>query len=300
MHATTRKTRTWLWLAVLAMSLIPTAANAWWNTDWSYRKQITINTGPKGANIAQAAGRAALLIRLHSANFQFDDAQQAGNDLRFVAADDKTPLHFHIESFDAKAELATVWVDIPVMPAGASQDIWLYYGNSKATPGSDPRATFDVDYTLVYHFDSAAGQPPGDKTAYANNARSAAGVDTSAIIGKGVRMTGASPIQVAASPSLAITEGGAFSFEGWVKPEAAQPQAAIFARRDGKAALIIGLAQGVPFVEVRGATTQRVSRGAAPFPTASGAPSPLPRATAHSRSTLTASKPARRSLPYRH
>jgi biopolymer transport protein ExbB len=72
--------RGWLLLALLALA--PTQALAWWQTDWSYRKQITIDTTPKGANITAPAGRVPVLIRLHTGNFSFGDAQDNGNDIR--------------------------------------------------------------------------------------------------------------------------------------------------------------------------------------------------------------------------
>ena len=109
----------WLLLALLFPILAPTPAAAWWQTDWSYRKQITIDTTPKGANIADPAGREAVLVRLHSGNFAFGDAQDTGADLRFIGSDDKTPLTFHIESFDPLLGVATIWVDVPDFPAGA-------------------------------------------------------------------------------------------------------------------------------------------------------------------------------------
>ena len=258
-----------LLLATLGFSAIPTAAQAWWQSDWSYRKQITIDTSPKGGNISEGAGRVPLLVRLHSGNFRFTDAQEAGTDIRFVAADDKTPLAFHIESFDPLLGLATIWVDIPQFPAAGTKDIWLYYGNKKATPGADTAGTFDPDYTLVYHFDDGAGTPPKDKTAYGNNAQTApAGIDEGSIIGKGARFTGAGGITIPATPPLAVKAGDQFTFSAWVKTEAPQARAAIYTRHDGASSIIIGLDQVVPFVEVAGgsapirvAGTQAIAKG---------------------------------------
>ena len=103
----------WLLLAVLLPMLVPAPASAaWWQTDWSYRRQITIDTTPKGANIADPAGRVPVLIRLHSGNFNFGDAQDNGNDLRFIAADDKTPLTYHIETFDPQRFVGALFSDI--------------------------------------------------------------------------------------------------------------------------------------------------------------------------------------------
>jgi biopolymer transport protein ExbB len=257
-----------LWLVLALLALVPTQASAWWQNDWSFRKQITIDTTPKGANIAESAGRVPVLIRLHTGNFSFTDAQENGTDIRFVAADDKTPLPFHVESFDPLLGVATIWVDVPDFPAGSAKQIWLYYGNKKATPAADVAGTFDADYTLIYHFDEAAGTPPKDKTAYGNNPQNApSGLDDGAIIGKGARFAGTVALTVPASPSLAITPGGAFTFSAWVKSDVPAPRQALYARADGGSALVIGLDSGIPFAEVQGtaalraASTQAIARG---------------------------------------
>ena len=247
--------RSWL-AALLALALLaPGAAHAatWWQKEWPYRRQLTIDTTSKGVQVATPVGRAPLLIRLHSGNFQFDEASDNGGDLRFVAADDKTPLAYHIETFDPVLGVATIWLDVKDIPVGGTQNLYMYYGNKKATPAVDAQGTFDPDYTLVYHFDAAAGAPPKDKTAYGNNAQNApSGVDDGSVIGKGARLTGTGPVIVPASPSLAIAAGGAFSFSAWVKFDAPQTRAAIFARHEGGANLVIGIDQGAPFVEAGG------------------------------------------------
>lgn len=254
------------WLALLVPLFLSTPASAWWQSDWSFRKQITIDTTPKGANIANPAGRVPVLVRLHSGNFSFNDAQDSGADLRFVGADDKTPLAYHIESFDPLLGVATLWVDVPDFPAGSAKQIWLYYGNKKAGAGADVAGTFDADYSLVYHFDEAAGTPPKDRTAYGNNAQSApSGLDEGAIIGKGARFSGAAPILVPNSVSLATVAGGQFTFSAWVKIVAPQSRAGLYVRRDGASSLVVGLDQGVPFVEVSGSarltSAKPVARG---------------------------------------
>ncbi|GAB7524659.1 DUF2341 domain-containing protein [Paraburkholderia sp. 2C] len=244
---------------------LPGVANAWWQNDWSFRKSITIDTTPKGGNIAESAGRVPLLIRLHSGNFQFDGLQDSGADIRFVAADDKTPLNYHIEQYDPVLGVALVWVDVPQFPAGATENIWMYYGNRKAPDGAKPAETFDPDYTLVYHFNGASGAPTKDLTAYANNAQNAASrIVEDGIVGKAAQFDGKTPVNLAASPSLAIPAGGKFTFSAWVKPAALAPQTLLFARRDGANGVLIGLDNGVPFAEVDG--------GAAPARTPATAP----------------------------
>jgi biopolymer transport protein ExbB len=247
--------RSWLAGLLVAALLAPGGAHAasWWQKDWPYRKQLTIDTTSKGVQIDQPIGRAPLLIRLHSGNFQFDDASENGGDLRFVANDDKTPIAYHIETFDPVLGVATVWLDVKDFPVGATQNVYMYYGNKQATPAVDGPGTFDPDYTLVYHFDAAAGAPPKDKTAYGNNAQTApSGIDDGSVIGKGARFTGGAPMIVPASPSLAMAAGGAFTFSAWVKFDSPQPRAALMVRREGASALVVGVDQGAPFVEAGG------------------------------------------------
>ncbi|WP_241022209.1 MotA/TolQ/ExbB proton channel family protein [Burkholderia sp. Ac-20353] len=251
-------------MAVL-LGVLPGIANAWWQNDWSYRKAITIDAGPKGANLTESAGRVPLLIRLHSGNFQFDGLADNGADIRFVAADDKTPLNYHIEQYDAMLGVALIWVDIPQLPAGAAQSIWMYYGNKKAPDGGKPAETFDADYTLVYHFNSAAGAPPKDATAYGNNAQNAPfKTIEDGIVGKGAQFDGSTALNLPASPSLNVAAGGSFTFSAWVKPSALAPNTLLYSRRDGANALLIGLDNGVPFAQVDGGAAPVRTLGAAP------------------------------------
>ncbi len=252
-------------LMAVMLGVLPGIANAWWQNDWSYRKAITIDAGPKGANLTESAGRVPLLIRLHSGNFQFDGVADNGADIRFVAADDKTPLNYHIEQYDPMLGVALIWVDIPQLQAGASQSIWMYYGNKKAPDGGKPAETFDADYTLVYHFNGASGVPPKDATAYGNNAQNAPfKTIEDGIVGKGAQFDGGSALTLPASPSLNVAAGGSFTFSAWVRPSALGPNALLYSRRDGANALLIGLDNGVPFAQVDGGAAPVRTPGAAP------------------------------------
>jgi biopolymer transport protein ExbB len=258
-----------LMLLALAVCAVPASALAWWQKDWSFRKEITLDASSKGGSILQPAGRVTVLIRLHTGNFKFSDASDKGDDLRFVAEDDKTPLAFHIETFDPLLGVAAIWVDVPEFPVGATKKIWMYYGNKKATPAADSGATFDPDYALVYHFGGPAGAPPTDSTANHINATSAAaGVDESSIIGKGAKFSGAGGVAIPAAPALAAAAGAPFTFSIWAKPTALQPHAALYVRRDGGSVVAVGLDNGTPFVETRGGTGP--ARLAAPQAVAAG------------------------------
>lgn len=236
-------------------ALLPTLAHAWWQDDWNYRKQISVDTTQTGAAITERVGRMPLLVRLHTGNFTFDGVQESGEDIRFVAADDETVLSHRIESFDALLGVAYIWVDVPAVEGSQRQDIWMYYGNPNAPASSAGQSVFDADYVAVYHFDGAAGAPANDATAYANESQNPVPARTVGVIGEAVAFDGNSVLTLPAAPSLAIPAGGSYTFSAWVRPDQAATEQLIYARRDAGNTLLIGVNQGQPFVDVNGQRT---------------------------------------------
>ncbi|MEB2858759.1 DUF2341 domain-containing protein [Pseudomonas atacamensis] len=253
--------RLFLSLLICLGFVLPATAQAWWQDDWHYRKQIAVDTTPQGAAINQTLGRTALLVRLHTGNFTFDGVKEDGSDLRFVAADDKTVLNHQIESFDALMGMALIWVDVPNVEGGQRQDIWMYYGNQKAPATGNGQLTFDPNYTALYHFDGATGTPAKDTTAYGNTAQSATGTAIDGVVGRALQFSG-QPLLLPASPSLQHNAGSAFTFSAWLRLDQASGEQVILARREGTQSLLIGVSQGLPFVEIdgqRAAATQALA-----------------------------------------
>ncbi len=210
--------------------LFPLVANAWWNDDWSYRKELTLNT-----NSVVTSGEldnALVLVRLHTGNFgYFLDVSPKGEDIRFVADDDITPLKYYIEKFDPVNEMAMIWVQIPKLAANSNtQKIWMYYGNSGAVAASDRSGVLPVSDTLVYHFDKETSAPQ-DSTAYANHsALFTAERSASSLIAGGVKFNGAGMFEIADTPSLAIDPAKGWSISAWIKIDKPQ-QSIIFSRQ---------------------------------------------------------------------
>ncbi|NWD71873.1 DUF2341 domain-containing protein [Pseudomonas gingeri] len=243
--------------------VLPATANAWWQDDWHYRKQISVDTTPQGAAINDAPGRTSLLVRLHTGNFTFDGVKEDGSDLRFVAADDKTQLNYQIESFDPLMGMALIWVDVPKVEGAQRQDLWMYYGNAKAPAVSNGQLAFDPNYTAVYHFDGAVGTPPKDVTAFANNAQNATGSRIDGVIGGALQLAGQA-LSLPASPSLQHSAGGALTLSTWVRLDQATGEQVVVARREGGHDFVLGVSQGTPFVEVngqRGVSTHALNPG---------------------------------------
>lgn len=241
--------RTLSLVLVLGALLMPRTARAWWNEEWSGRKPLRIDTSAGGANITDPIGPTAVLVRLHAGNFKFEQAKEDGNDLRFVAADDKTPLPYHVEKYDPLLGEALVWVGLPDLKPGAQTEIWLYYRNPKAVSAEDAKGTWDKATALVYHF-AERGQPPRDSTAWANHALGAAPTAEGSLIANGLRLDGKAAVTIPAGPSLLWEAGAKATWSLWIKPAEAESSAAIFSRRDGGNGFLVGLEKGRPFVEI--------------------------------------------------
>jgi biopolymer transport protein ExbB len=231
-------------LALLALAGCAEEGTGWWQKDWPNRTPVTVDTSPSGVNLSGAIGRTPVLVRLHSGNFSFSDSADNGADLRVLASDNKTPLKYHIESFDPLLGVATLWVDLPKLAGGEKAQIWVYHGNKSAPAAVDTPGTFDPDYVLVLHYDEAAGSPTADKTSYKNNPTNGpSSSDDGAIIGKGGKFAASAGMAIPATPSLATPVTG-FTFSTWVKIDAPGGNMALFSR-DG---VVIGLNAGVPYV----------------------------------------------------
>ncbi|WP_194792016.1 DUF2341 domain-containing protein [Pseudomonas sp. UFMG81] len=225
---------------------LPGSASAWWQDDWQFRKQISVDSTPQGAALTQALGRTAVLVRLHTGNFGFDGVSESGADIRFVSADDKTVLNHRIESFDPLMGIAQIWVDVPRIEAGQRQDLWMYYGNPKAQP-ADGQPVFDADFTALFHFDGAT---PQDASPYGNSLQgNVAAID--GVIGRAIQLHD-QPLQLAANPALQWPAGGAMTFSAWVRQDQSAGDQLLLARHEGEHRLLLGLSLGMPFVELDG------------------------------------------------
>lgn len=252
-------------LTLLAFVVVSSAADSWWNKEWTIRKKITVDTTATGVPITDPIGSTQVLIRLHDGNFQFVNAKEDASDIRFVAADDKTLLPFHIEKYDGLLNEAFVWVRVPDLKPGAQTAIWLYYGNAgeKAVKTEDSKATYDDDTVVAYHFNEN-GTPPADASAAGNNAKTAGVAVGGSLIGGGVRLTGKNAVTIDATPSLAWPAGAPLTWSAWVKSMALQANGVIFSRTENGNGLAIGEDSGVPYVEVTDtAGAKRTPAGAA-------------------------------------
>lgn len=214
------------------MMLLPGLAQAWWNGDWGYRKKISIDAQQLQQQGVKPVAEGLAVIRLHTGNFAyFMDLAEQGKDLRFIAADDKTPLKFYIEKIDPVNEMAIIWVKLPGDIGNAAEpSIWMYYGNANAAEAGEAGGIFDVAQLVAYHFNADAVT---DATAYGNQPAAASNTRIEGgAIGDAAAFNGSQLISIAASPAVQMAENFGWTVSAWVKIDQAQGDSVVF-ERDG-------------------------------------------------------------------
>ena len=230
-------------LFLLLLLLNPLTAQAWWNEGWDYRKKLSLDTSETGAKLSADLQNVPVLVRLHTGKFgYFLDIKPDGEDIRFIAEDDQTPLKFHIERFDAINEMALIWVLVPELKAGSQPaSIWMYYGNPTAVSAEDANGSYSPQQTLVYHFDNDQ-YPLTDSTAYDNASdQFEAELNTASLIGNGARFTGEGGIVIADSPVLAADPSTGWTWSAWLKIDAEQEDAFVFERAGESSQLVLAI-----------------------------------------------------------
>jgi hypothetical protein len=103
----------------------------WYQASWSRRVPVSINNA--GANLTDYQ---------IEVDVTFDtDMQPDFDDIRFTESNGLTLLPYWRESYTASSA-AIFWVKVPSIPSG-TMTIYMYYGNSGVSSGSDGTATFD-------------------------------------------------------------------------------------------------------------------------------------------------------------
>jgi biopolymer transport protein ExbB len=239
-------------LLACLLLLSPSLSHAWWNDDWNFRKEISLDLTPAGGDIAATATDVPVLLRLSLGNFTyFGDVKPDGSDFRVIAGDDKTPLKFHVERFDPANQMAYIWVKVPQLTGGVNTDkIFLYYGNPNAPAAAEPAGTYDANQALVLHLSETAGNPV-DATAFGNSvATSNAELAPASLIGGGAAFTGANVITVPSSASLRLVPSKGLTLSTWVRIDAEQADAHVLSLADGPKSVVLGITGTAPFARL--------------------------------------------------
>ncbi|MCK9421670.1 MAG: DUF2341 domain-containing protein [Bacteroidales bacterium] len=136
----------------------------WYNTNWLYRKTITIDQ-TKVPNTSQT--NFPVLVNLSADASLNAHARSDGFDILFTSSNGTTKINYEREKYSSGTLVA--WVQVPILSYIANTVIYMYYGNSGASDQQAATSVWDANYKGVYHLKEATGSNPADATSNGHN-----------------------------------------------------------------------------------------------------------------------------------
>ena len=147
----------------------------WYNTNWKYRKKITIDNTKVGADLIDYP--VYLDLSELGTDF-FDNVKSDGGDIRITTSDEETEVPREIVSCDTTAETGEVHFKGD-LSGSTDTDFYVYYGNSEAsdyaiTATYGAENVWNSNYKAVYHLEDANDSTSNSNDGTATGATSGA------------------------------------------------------------------------------------------------------------------------------
>lgn len=181
----------------------------WWNTNWDYRREISINH----SYVDEPLTDFTVLVRITDTDLisQCDD----GDSIRFVSTDCYTVFNHEFET--TESDELEIWVRIPeTIPSDTNYTFFMYYNNSDASMTHNPPGTWNDGYVSVYHLNQPSGTVI-DSTYTNNGTNSGCSYNAfeNSFVGTGMLKSGnGAYVSIGKDASLNITEN--LTIEGWI------------------------------------------------------------------------------------
>ena len=216
--------------------------DGWWNTDYLYRRRLTLDNDDPGN---EALSEFPLLVTLLDERTPTSNMAADGADLRFVDADDQTLLPFEVEFFDAAAT-GLIWVQVPLVDADSATDhIYMYYGNDSPAAVSASANTWNSSYQAVFHMNGNADDSTGNGFNGSINGPSSI---PSGRIGRAYDFDGVDDYINLGTNQPWLRDVDAWSLEAWVQATSINPSAQ---SADGNWVVSISVADAFPSIDSR-------------------------------------------------
>ncbi len=196
---------------------VPAVADpGWYDTDWQYRKKITINS----ANVSGSSNliHFPVLISVVDSDL-IGKTMSNAYDIIFTAGDEVTRLSHEVESYDNSTGNLTAWVRIPSLSHTTDTEIYMYYDNNGVGNSENVTDVWNNDFQMVQHLAETSGTHY-DSTQYNNDGT--ANITTPGTQNAAGKVDGADKfdgtndfIQIPDSSSL--DTGGNITIEAWIK-----------------------------------------------------------------------------------
>jgi hypothetical protein len=128
-----------------------TTKSAWWNSDWLYRKQLTINKNYIKGNLTNFP------ILVYTTSNDYRKAQSSGNDFAFVDFTNSFQYNHEIERFNVSGDNTLIaWVNVTSISPSADTILYMYYGNPSCSNQQNPTGTWNSGYSGVWHMNDSS------------------------------------------------------------------------------------------------------------------------------------------------
>jgi len=137
------------------------AGDAWFDTDFQFRKKITINNADQSEDLLNFP----ILVKLDSgSDIDYSKTKDSGEDVRFTDSNGTTQLDHEIETWNESGS-SYVWVRVPQVDGSSGADyIYIYYGNASASDDQNAEDVWNSGYEMVQHLKDATTSTVIDST----------------------------------------------------------------------------------------------------------------------------------------
>ncbi|MCB9990713.1 MAG: DUF2341 domain-containing protein [Rhodospirillales bacterium] len=193
------------------------ATNIWFDSDWAYRQNITVDSSITPNDLTDFT----ILIdgSGFGANF-WSNVKADGSDIVVTAGDGTTALDREVTSINTGAQTLELYVKVPTVSANVDTELKIYYGNASISLNNDA-STWRSEYTGVWHMedDLSSGTTIADSSLGASDGQARQGLTAAdavnAQIGQGFQFNNSE--YVALDHSFAGTGTmSAISAGGWI------------------------------------------------------------------------------------
>lgn len=166
-------------IGVLCLVIAMGSVSAWYDTDWSYRKSITIDHNMVDSDLVNFP----VLINITDSDL-VTYAQSDFDDILFADSAD-TKLYHEIERYDSGTGSLLTWVNVSSLSGSVNTVLYMYYGNGVCSDQRDSDGVWNSDYLGVYHLNRSSADKGSDSTSNNYNGAVVGIADVEAIIGQG-------------------------------------------------------------------------------------------------------------------
>jgi len=196
---------------IAAAIVIKPVLGAWWNTDWQYRKMITIDYTKISADFTNFP----FLINTTSSDLA-SHAQSDGDDIVFTD-NSENKLNHEIEFYNASTGQLVAWVRAN-LSSTANTTLYMYYGNAGASNQQNRTGVWDSGFKGVWHLSETSGTDYDSTTNGNNGTYTGSSQDVAGRIDGADNFDGSDDyINVTASNTLDLT--GDLTIEAWIYPK---------------------------------------------------------------------------------